>query len=262
VAHNPGKIIDAAVNKKNELVKGIEDYENASPEKKADIQGDLIGAGLTTSVKMGVTAGAGQFFGGAVGAVREVGDVEGALGMAGKKAIQGGKATEHVEHTLAGAVRTEKHGAQVVNVANHAGGEAAARRIAEEQAAHAAAEARRLAEKKAEREAKARLEREAQERLEREAAEAQERTAQATHGLARGRVLQRGGNTLSDSTATALNKEHDLNLPKREWGRALESLKRAEGRPPNFHGVIDSAGNVIDQNTGEIVGSLLDYVQH
>src|SRR5262249_27638260 len=97
VAHNPGKIVDAAINKKNQIVKAIEDFENASPERRLDTLGDLTGDGMATGINAAATAGAGRLLGAGVGAVREVADVEAALAKAGKKAARGVKAVERLE---------------------------------------------------------------------------------------------------------------------------------------------------------------------
>ncbi len=42
-------------------------------------------------------------------------------------------------------------------------------------------------------------------------------------------VLQRGGHKILPRTANGLNEFNDLALHRREWGRALEALKHAEG---------------------------------
>jgi RHS repeat-associated protein len=75
-----------------------------------------------------------------------------------------------------------------------------------------------------------------------------------------GRVLQSGGHTLKNSTASALNKVHGLNLHSREWGRALEELKAQNFLPNNHHGKITEAGDYIDIKTGEVLGNLLEYL--
>ena len=49
-------------------------------------------------------------------------------------------------------------------------------------------------------------------------------------------------------------------MNRRDWGRALEALKRAEGLPNNHHGQIHSNGNYVDPATGQVLGNLLDYI--
>lgn len=72
-------------------------------------------------------------------------------------------------------------------------------------------------------------------------------------------VLQTGGRTLRGSTANALNEATGLNLTRREWGRALEALKRNSFLPNNHHGRILSNGDYVD-DAGEILGNLLDFL--
>jgi hypothetical protein len=71
------------------------------------------------------------------------------------------------------------------------------------------------------------------------------------------RVLQTGGQTMRSDTARALNDALGKSLRPRDWGRALEKLKRANLLPGDHHGQIwsdgtyaDRAGNVIDNITG------------
>ena len=72
-------------------------------------------------------------------------------------------------------------------------------------------------------------------------------------------VLQTGGNTLRKRTAQQLNEQLGLDLTSRDWGRALEALKRDLGLSNKHHGRILDNGDYIDDN-GEIIGSLLDYL--
>jgi hypothetical protein len=74
------------------------------------------------------------------------------------------------------------------------------------------------------------------------------------------RCLQTGGHTLKNSTANSLNKAHGLNLRPREWGRALEALKRYFRLPNNHHGKLMESGDYFDAVTGEYFGNLLDYL--
>jgi len=51
-------------------------------------------------------------------------------------------------------------------------------------------------------------------------------------------TLQTGGNTIGQGTANALNEHFGKNLSSRDWGRAVETLKRDNGLPNNLHGAI------------------------
>jgi hypothetical protein len=72
-------------------------------------------------------------------------------------------------------------------------------------------------------------------------------------------IIQRGGGTIAKSTARALNGEFGLDLKPREWGRALEALKRFEQLPNNHHGRIMSNGDYVDE-AGNVIGNLIDYL--
>lgn len=72
-------------------------------------------------------------------------------------------------------------------------------------------------------------------------------------------VLQTGGNTLNKSTANTLNVRLGENLTSREWGRALESLKKDNGLRNDFHGRILDNGDYID-NAGKIIGNIGDFL--
>jgi hypothetical protein len=78
-----------------------------------------------------------------------------------------------------------------------------------------------------------------------------------------GRLLQRGGHTVKQSTANALNKAHNLNLHRREWGRALEDLKTANfGKRPNFHDTdIYEGGQVMYKQTLDMIDNLLNFLR-
>lgn len=75
-----------------------------------------------------------------------------------------------------------------------------------------------------------------------------------------GRVVQGGGNTVTNSTARVLNRELGRALPRRAWGRALEALKKDLGRGPGFHGKITSQGYFLHPETGEVLGNLTWYI--
>jgi RHS repeat-associated protein len=101
--------------------------------------------------------------------------------------------------------------------------------------------------------------REATEAAAREAGEVGIIGARSVGAAARAaRVLQSGGRTVSRRTADALNEYAGTNLSRREIGRALESLKRAEGVPNNVHGQILDNGDLLD-DAGNLVGNLIDY---
>ena len=73
------------------------------------------------------------------------------------------------------------------------------------------------------------------------------------------RTLQTGGNTIKGSTAKALNQEWGVNLTRREWGRALEALKKNFNLRNDFHGKILENGNFTSKS-GEVIGNLLEYL--
>jgi filamentous hemagglutinin len=72
-------------------------------------------------------------------------------------------------------------------------------------------------------------------------------------------VLQTGGNTLNKSTANTLNSQLGESLTSREWGQALESLKKDNGLRNDFHGRILDNGNYID-DAGKVIGNIGDYL--
>jgi RHS repeat-associated protein len=73
------------------------------------------------------------------------------------------------------------------------------------------------------------------------------------------RILQTGGNKIASGTAKALNEVAGRNLSPREWGRALEALKKELGFANNHHGKITSTGDYLDE-AGKFIGNLLDYL--
>ena len=73
------------------------------------------------------------------------------------------------------------------------------------------------------------------------------------------RTLQTGGNTVLRQTARALNDALGRSVARRDWGRALEGLKKELSLPRNHHGAIRSNGDYADE-AGNILGSLLDYL--
>jgi RHS repeat-associated protein len=85
---------------------------------------------------------------------------------------------------------------------------------------------------------------------------------QGTVGAARkitGEVLQTGGNTIQKRTANALNETLGESLKPREWGRALEGMKKELDLANNHHGKILSNGDYMD-SAGNYLGNLLDYL--
>lgn len=81
----------------------------------------------------------------------------------------------------------------------------------------------------------------------------------STVGAAIAKVLQTGGNRIDESTARGLDEASGMNLPRREWGRALERLKKGNDLPNNHHGRILSTGDYLN-DAGKCVGNLLDYL--
>jgi RHS repeat-associated protein len=75
------------------------------------------------------------------------------------------------------------------------------------------------------------------------------------------KILQTGNRTLSQATADILNEVYELDLVRRDWGRALEALKGDLGLANDFHGLIDSIGNLLDANTREVLGNISDYLK-
>jgi filamentous hemagglutinin len=50
-----------------------------------------------------------------------------------------------------------------------------------------------------------------------------------------------------------------MSLHSREWGRSLEQLKKYERLRNDHHGMINRAGDYLD-DTGNFLGNLLDYL--
>jgi len=73
-------------------------------------------------------------------------------------------------------------------------------------------------------------------------------------------ILQTGGRTVAASTARGLNEALGQDLSPREWGRALEALKKAERLPNNYHGQISSTGEYLNPDKGTVIGTLLDFL--
>jgi hypothetical protein len=79
------------------------------------------------------------------------------------------------------------------------------------------------------------------------------------HNTYPGDILQTGGRTILKSTARALNEFHEVSLHSREWGRSLEKLKKFEGLRNDHHGIINRAGDYLD-DAGNFIGNLADYL--
>lgn len=60
-------------------------------------------------------------------------------------------------------------------------------------------------------------------------------------------------------TANALNDALGKSAGRRDWGRALEELKRDIGLPGDHHGRIMSTGEYLD-DAGNMLGRLQDYL--
>ncbi|WP_170948512.1 hemagglutinin repeat-containing protein [Bordetella genomosp. 5] len=69
------------------------------------------------------------------------------------------------------------------------------------------------------------------------------------------KVIQTGGRTINSTAAKILNKEFGKNLHAREWGRALEALKRELLLGNDHHGRLLSNGDYQSQ-TGEWLGNI------
>ncbi|NVK48485.1 MAG: hypothetical protein HWE09_01870 [Cyclobacteriaceae bacterium] len=72
-------------------------------------------------------------------------------------------------------------------------------------------------------------------------------------------VLQSGGNKLSNRTSKGLNDYFGENLTKRDWGRALEGLKKDLGLRNDHHGRILDNGDYIN-DAGELLANISHYL--
>ena len=75
------------------------------------------------------------------------------------------------------------------------------------------------------------------------------------------KVIQTGGRTIYPETARKLNEYFGLDLHPRDWGRALERLKKDPDLqlPNNHHGNIEKDGTYTDQK-GNPIGNIADYL--
>ena len=71
--------------------------------------------------------------------------------------------------------------------------------------------------------------------------------------------MQTGGRNIAAATASALNEFSGRALHRRDWGRALEKLKKANNLRNDTHGKILSNGDYID-GTGCVIDNILDYI--
>jgi hypothetical protein len=78
------------------------------------------------------------------------------------------------------------------------------------------------------------------------------------HNTRPGDFLQTGDRTILKSTARTLNDFLEVSLHSREWGRSLEKLKKFEGLRSDHHGIINRAGDYLD-DAGNFIGNLADY---
>lgn len=60
------------------------------------------------------------------------------------------------------------------------------------------------------------------------------------------------------ATVRALNEMAELNLHRREWGRALENLKRQHGLPNDHHGIIYDTADYEDAFGW--IDNMMDYL--
>ena len=73
-------------------------------------------------------------------------------------------------------------------------------------------------------------------------------------------VIQRGGRTLKDKTARLLNEFFGVNIPKRDWGRGLEKLKKRQGIGNPDHNDIMNNADLLHRETQELIGNIADYM--
>jgi hypothetical protein len=73
------------------------------------------------------------------------------------------------------------------------------------------------------------------------------------------KVLQTGGNKLSSRVSDELNDYFGENLTKRDWGRALEGLKKDNGLRNDHHGRILDNGDYVN-DAGDLIGNIADYL--
>lgn len=66
------------------------------------------------------------------------------------------------------------------------------------------------------------------------------------------------GNKITPHAARELNKFTGKTLQRRDWGRALESLKKESGLANNAHGKLWNNGNFFVNN--ELIGNILWFI--
>lgn len=84
-------------------------------------------------------------------------------------------------------------------------------------------------------------------------------TARSLSAAATPQAVMTGGRTLTESAARQLNKAFGVNLSKREWGRALEALKKDNKLRNDFHGKLFSDGSY-GSDLSDIIGNIADYL--
>ena len=72
-------------------------------------------------------------------------------------------------------------------------------------------------------------------------------------------VVQTGGATLNNRAAAELNQHFGTNVSRRDWGRALERLKRSLRIRGDHHGKLMSDGTYVHQHTGQELGNIADF---
>jgi hypothetical protein len=73
------------------------------------------------------------------------------------------------------------------------------------------------------------------------------------------KTLQSGGNTVNQNTADKLNQNLGTNYHRRDWGRALEKLKKDFNLRNDHHGKILSNDDYMN-GAGKIIGNIADYL--
>lgn len=73
-------------------------------------------------------------------------------------------------------------------------------------------------------------------------------------------MLQTGGNTIDERTANGLNEHFDQDLNRREWGKALEEMKKETGLRNDFHGRIMSNGDYVSPQ-GSVIDNIGGYIK-
>jgi|GEM_PF-6555580 len=83
--------------------------------------------------------------------------------------------------------------------------------------------------------------------------------ARSLSAAAAPQAIMTGGRTVTAHAARELNKTFGTNFNRREWGRALEALKKERRLRNDFHGRLFSDGSY-GSDLDEIVGNVRDYL--